>query len=244
MRFAPGPRFALVARAALRRPAATVASLSVAWLAACSSDGPTVLTIDRTSYPKAFEAAVTAVREAGMVTALRDREGGVIETAPRRAGTLLEPWRVDNSGIGQATENTVDLRRRRVRFEFVSTDFAPTVADPAGTLHGPDLLGERGTPETGPLSGTAPIELRAWVFIEQGFTPGLRRMPWTQRMTTQSFDPEYPIDPAEGVLSSSIWTPISRDDAFERRLLADVRRRLGEPAAAPAATPVEPVVPR
>lgn len=221
------------------------ALVACAALAACSSKGPTVLTIDRASYPKAFEAAVSTVREAGMVTALRDREGGVIETQPRRAGTLIEPWRVDNSGVAQASENTVDLLRRRVRFEFVSTDFAPTVVDPAGPLHGPDLLGERGSIERGPLAGTAPIEVRALVFVEQGFTPGFRRMPWSRRMTTLSIDPEYPIDPAEGVLSSSIWTPIGRDEPYERRLMAELQRRLGESATAPATTPVvEPDVPR
>ncbi|MFO0873954.1 MAG: hypothetical protein U0575_08290 [Phycisphaerales bacterium] len=206
-----------------------------------------MITIDRASYTEAFEAAVDTVRDAGMTTALRDREGGVIETEPLRAGTLIEPWRTDNSGISQASENTIDLRRRRVRFEFVSTGFAPPTVDPNERLLGPDLLAKRGSRDAGPLGGTGPIEVRAWVYLEQAHTPGMRRFTWTRRLTTRTINPQDPIDPAEGVLSTSVWTPIGRDDAYERRLLAEFQRRLGSQATAaptPSAEVQEPTVPR
>lgn len=201
------------------------ATLSV--LAGCATpSAPEVIVIERARYSEAFDAAVDALREVGMETALRDRDGGVIESQPHRAGGLGEPWRTDNSGLGQAAENTVATRRRRARLEFIATDFVPPEPNLGALLLGPDLDSVAGR-AAAPLDGPGgPIELRAWVYLEQSFTPGVRRFPWTFRLTTISIDPQEPIDFNEGVVEYGYWTPIGRDEAYERRLMAEVERKL------------------
>jgi len=205
---------------------------------------PSVLLIERQEYDRVFDAAVESARAAGMVTAVRDRQGGLIETEPRAAGTLLEPWRLDNSGLGQAVENTVAPQRRRVRFEFVSTEFVPPEPSPGATLRGPDLdsvLGRSAAPLTEP---GGPIELRVWVFLEQSFNPNVRRFLWTRQLTTQAFEVVAPPDPRESVEPESLWTPVGRDEPYERRMMTAILERLGgtltQSADPPADTPHRP----
>lgn len=204
---------------------AIVAALSV--LAGCATPpGPEVIVVDRSRYGEAFDASIDALRDVGMETSLRDRDGGVIESQPRRSGGLLEPWRSDNDGIGQAAENSVATRRRRARVEFVATDFVPPEPNLDAVLKGPDVDSVRGR-AAAPLDGPGgPIELRAWVFVEQSFTPGVRRFPWTFQRTTTYIDPSEPIDASEGVVEQGLWTPIGRDEAYERRLMAEIQRRI------------------
>lgn len=220
-----------------RTGAALVAAVgAAAGLTACAAtEGPSVVTIPRDRYADAFQAALEVIRDEDMVTALRDRDGGVIETQPRRAAGVLEPWRTDNDSFAQAAENTLALRRRRVRIEFVSTDFAPPRVDPQAPLEGPDLLGGASTPGElrAPQGGTGPIEIRAWVTLDRADVPGLRRFTWTRRLTTVALDPRDPIDPREGVEASSAWTPSERDEAMERRLLGAIEQRLAPPEPAP-----------
>ena len=97
----------------------------VSWLAGCSTTGPDVLEIDASRYDEAFDAAREATRSVGMPAVLTDRTGGIIESRPRLGGSVLEPWRVDNSSSSQWAENTLHKQRRRVRFEFLPLDFAP-----------------------------------------------------------------------------------------------------------------------
>jgi hypothetical protein len=188
---------------------------------------PSVLVLDRKDYDRAFDAAIESARAAGMVTAVRDRQGGLIETEPRSAGTLLEPWRLDNSGVGQAAENTLAPHRRRARFEFISTDFIPPEPSPGGALRGPDLdsvLGRAAAPLT---EAGGPVELRVWVYLEQSFNPNMRHFLWTRQLTTQAFEVATPPDPRESVEPETLWTPVGRDEDYERRLMSAVVERLG-----------------
>ena len=79
---------------------------------------------ERPEYDRVFDAALESVRQAGLQPVVVDRELGVIETGPRTAGSILEPWRTDNDGIGDTMASTVNLQRRRARFEFVPEGFA------------------------------------------------------------------------------------------------------------------------
>ncbi len=181
--------------------------------------GPAFLTIESARYREAFDAAMAASRANDMSPSLRDRRLGVIDTEPSIAGTVIEPWRSGDDSLGQAWENTLVFQRRRARFEFTPASFR----EPQGTGV-PDLLGVAGPP----LDLTAydgAVELRVSVVVERSFTPGIRRDTWSRAGMTRAVirrpvsSPDTPTKP--------FWTPVTRDTAFERRLLAEVAGRLG-----------------
>lgn len=199
------------------------------------SPTPRFLTLDAARYPDAFDAAVEAARIVGMPPALRDRRGGVIETDPSIAASILEPWRSGQETLGQALENTLTFQRRRARFEFTAAGAGadpPSGREPPAPLTGPDLFGTRTQPvDFTDYSGT--LELRVWVYLERAHTPGLRRSTWTRSKTTRttsvSPQPRRIDDPVE---PTTFWEPIARDTAFEGRLLSAVSRRLRVRSAA------------
>ena len=188
-----------------------------------TSQGPDFLSIDSQTYSDAFDAAVEAARVAGLPPIVRDRRSGLIETEPRIAGSVLEPWRTDNASFTQTIENTITFQRRRARFEFAPVIFQPNQPSDA-PLTGPDLFGTQEA-EVDLTRHTGPLELRVWVYVERSYSPGLRRSTWTRAKTTRTR-----IVPAEddGTLPSRYWTPVHRDEAFERRLLAAVQSALAQ----------------
>lgn len=207
----------------------TAATLAAAMLCAlilggcASSTGPAYLTIGPDQYQMAFDAAVEAARTAGLDAVLRDRRSGIIETSPTDAGSALEPWKGDNASLEQGLENTLAHQRRRARFEFVPAGFrySQTTADQG--LSGPDLLvTEHAATDLTRLDGD--LELRVWVFVERAHLLGLRRGTWSRALTTRTVI----IDPdSDGrALPARYWTPVARDTAFERRLLAAVDKQL------------------
>jgi hypothetical protein len=215
--------------------------------AGCASrGGPSALAVPPASYGAVFDAAVEAGRRAGLHAALRDRRGGIIETESRIAGSILEPWRLDNAGVGESIGHTLNFERRRARFEFVPAGFrGPREPAPPGAATGPDLLAaadEAAETDLSALAATegAPnLELRVWVFLERAHTPGLRRSTWTRSKTSRARDPAAPdtslweprgemfrtrsIDRERG---GTMWAVVGRDPAMEQRLLADVARRI------------------
>ncbi len=206
--------------------------LLVGALGACQSTGPKSLEIPADQYEVAFDAAREATREVGMPALMADRTGGVIESRPRLAGSILEPWRVDNSG-SQWLTSTLHKQRRRVRFEFLPVDFSP--ADPTGVeeLVGPPLpgSGEEILRSVDLDSFDGPIEVRVWVWIEREQGAELRRSTWTRRGRSYAQDPSERDSQSDGTTRSpGIWTPVERDTAMERRLLAEVEAALGKSA--------------
>ena len=197
-----------------------------------TSQGPDFLSIDSQRYSDAFDAAVEAARVAGLSPIVRDRRSGLIETEPRIAGSVLEPWRDDNASFTQAIENSITFQRRRARFEFAPVIFQPDQA-PDAQLTGPDLFGTQAA-EIDLSRHTGPLELRVWVYVERSYTPGLRRSTWTRANTTRTR-----IVPAEddGALPRQYWTPVHRDEAFERRLLTAVQSALAQPPEASSKMP-------
>jgi hypothetical protein len=181
--------------------------------------GPDLLRIDAGSYHEAFDAAMEASRINGLPLALRDRRGGVIETEPAFAASILEPWRDDNATLGQSFENTIAFQRRRARFEFAPPGAAPPSLPPtADPTTDPDLLGI----ETRDLDLTAyagDLELRVLVIVERAHAMGVRRSTWSRRSTSRAM---IDAPASDGDIPANFWTPVSRDEAFERRLLAAV----------------------
>jgi hypothetical protein len=191
----------------------------------CSSTkGPESLVIPASAYGEAFDAAVEAARSHGMAARLRDRRHGIIETDFCYAGSLLEPWRTDNADFHQTMENTLNFQRRRSRFEFVPVGSAPTVVTGhSGQLTGPDVVvGDVQQPDLTVVGGE--LELRVWVYVERGYTRGVKRNTWSQSANTT-----FTIVSPEGqppVPTGTTWTPVSRDRAYEQRLMAAVQSEL------------------
>jgi hypothetical protein len=180
--------------------------------------GPEVLLVESARYEAAFDAAVAAARDQGLPAVLRDRRSGVIETDARIAGSLIEPWRTDNESLAQARENTLAFQRRRARFEFSPAGFQPPESDAASGS-------ARAEHDLTRIEGQ--LELRVWVFVERAHNPGVRRSTWTRKATTET---ALVVPEGErGIPAGMQWTPITRDPAYERRLLAAVEEALAAP---------------
>jgi hypothetical protein len=209
---------------------------ALAWipfLAACAA-APTadVIRIEEGAYQAAFDAAIEAARRIGLEPSLRDRRGGVLETKPALAPTILEPWREDGATSAARLEQTIALRRRIARFEF-----APAASEADSTERAPDVLGLEAPPEDLTAHGGA-LDLRVLVVVEQAATPGLRASTWGRSLTTrteivappngESLEVEIAASdrPALAPLPWTAWTPVLRDGDVERRLLADIAAAL------------------
>lgn len=200
----------------------TLVALCVAGGCSTSSEGPDYLRVAVADYPAAFDAAVESARLEGLSASLRDRRGGVIETLPQVAGSVLEPWRTDNASLDQGLENTIAYQRRRARFEFAPVGSISPADDSRGSsLSGPDHLSAGATHDLTQAVGD--LEVRVWVYIERAHIPGMQRSTWTRSKTSQAVL-VYP----EGVTTrrgvTVLWTPVARDLAYERRLLGRVQQ--------------------
>lgn len=184
-------------------------------------------------YARVFEATLEAAREAGLQPVVVDRELGVIETGARTAGSALEPWRLDNDGLGDVVAHTVNFERRRARFEFVPASFAMPVPAPDAPSQGPAIPGsDRAEARFDLLRSHEQIEMRTWVFVDRGFRANQRIGRWSLSETSYAQDPTARQDPDD--VSTRIdteWTPIGRDVPYEARLMDRIRDLLGRPAA-------------
>jgi hypothetical protein len=169
----------------------------------------------------------------------RSRELGVIETAPRTAGSLVEPWRTDNAGFEDMLAHTVNFERRRARFEFMPEGFAAPIPEPSQASKGPAVPGsDAAEGRFGLLESNGRIEMRTWVFVDRSFRPNQSFGRWTLGETRYSTDPTQARQPGDDATQiATEWTPIGRDVPYEQRLL----RRIGELLATqpPAPTKAE-----
>ncbi len=207
------------------RTAVFLSLIAACGAAGCASNrGPELLRIEPDQYDRTFDAAMAAARRHDLVPTLRDRRSGVIETEPSIAASLLDFWRGENASVGQMMENTIEFQRRYARFEFTPAGVQP-VAD-RGSDGELDLFGA-GTPVVDLTVPDGPLELRVWVVVERAYSPGIRRSTWSRTLTTRATILRPATDPAAP--TRPFWTPVSRDPAFERRLLAEVEKALGRP---------------
>ncbi len=192
--------------------------------------GPTVIEIDSTDYSKAFTACIEASRSAGMPPQAADRTTGIIETEPRTIGSWIEPWRFDSTGALQKVENTAQFQRRRVRFVFTPKDWRPESIESIATMTGPAEPGSKDDLKRFDLENyNGLIEIRARVFVERNFTDGIRIHPWSATLTSQTQTPTPGVTDGS-TRTQTTWTPVGRDEASERTILAEIQNLINEPA--------------
>ena len=212
-----------------------LASACVALIGGCAPNrGPERIQIQADQYAAAFTAAEEAAVSVGMPPMVSDQVGGIIEGRPRLAGSLIEPWRIDNSGLDQALENTINKQRRRIRFEFLPRDFRPPEPTGEGELRGAVVPGSTIDLQRSInlLAQDDPIEVRVWVYVERQFIPYLQRQTWSRVGTSYAQNPLELSRNTDGVVrDSGRWTPVGRDQAMEQRLLARVEDALAASAA-------------
>jgi len=189
------------------------------------SSGPSYLAVPRARYDLAFDAAFAEAQGAGLAPTLADRTAGTIETAPKFAGSLVEPWTFGDHTSGEIVEGTLGFERRRARFEFVPSGFRAMPPEGSAPLAGPILPGsERGAgADVGRVAED--LELRVLVSIERRFEPGLQRNAWTRSVGGRSR--EMPAAGDGAARDQSTWTTVARDERLERELLARISARLG-----------------
>lgn len=187
-----------------------------------TSEGPEFLTINAATYHHAFDVTVEAARKAGFTPTAKDRRSGIIETDPTMSGSLIDPWQGGISSWDQAVQNTISHQRRRARFEFVPVGFKPTNQS-EGAANEPDLF-DLDQMDLDLTRATGSIELRVWVYIERAHAPGRRRSTWTRSRSTRM--KVIPVNKNEKPVPNQYWTPVERDQAFERRLLAAINDAL------------------
>jgi len=222
----------------LVRCATAAAALTALVVVACGCQGSSrqVMTIEAADYERAFATVRDVMRREGMPASFADPRAGVIETQPRIAGSILEPWRTDNGSLEVAWENTVAMQRRRARFEFAPIGFRSQegggqAEGDRGQGHDTDLLAiDDPLPD---LTATdQPLELRAWVYVERYEVPGQRRSTWTREKTTRT----RIADDAHPDADESRWSVVSEDGDYAADLLEKVddelRRRTADAAVA------------
>lgn len=202
--------------------------------ATVSKDGPRVLTFSSGDYSAAFDAAVHVAREHGLRPSIMDRETGIIETWPRHAGSLLEPWRTDNATFGETLTHTVNFERRRLRVEFVPADLSVPLPNPDDPTKAAAIPGStRSNARLDLLKHDGPIEMRAWVYLEREFRPNQKIGDWTYSQTRYASDPvDIPDSRDTTTVAPGDWTPVGRDEAYERTLIAEIQRLLQPSSAA------------
>ena len=188
-----------------------------------SSTGPRSIVIGGSDYEQAFDHALAIARDARMPATVVDRRSGRIETDSRTAGSLLEPWDRDNASFNQAAENTLNMQRRSIRFEFrpENEPLADVTVDTSDSDSGPAIV-----PKPGELVDltdyTGNVAVDVVVTVERQYRPGQRRSTWTRRSTSQM------TDTSDEALETpdTFWTIVGRDTAYEKRLLAELESRL------------------
>lgn len=206
---------------------------------AAETQGRSYLELAPARYEAAFGAACEVLRSEGMSPQVADRGVGRIETDPRSAPSLFEPWAWGEVTAEEAVEGTFGFERRRVLVEFMRVGETPALGDPSAPLVGPSLPGaERGASVPVELdsahdratSGAAPIEMRVTVSVERRFKPGRQTSAYTRALGGYAVD--VTLDPTDAPRDRSVWTPVARDERLERLIVEEVRRRLAESSSA------------
>ena len=219
-------------RPVLARSARAVpAILAVSSAIGCASDatGPTFLTVPHAQYEQVFDAACEAVRAEGFVPEVADRNAGAIETEPRFAGSLIEPWAWSDMKADEVVEGTFGFERRRVRVEFVPSGFRPAGPEGTAPLAGPILPGSQRGSGADVTRTAEDLEVRVSVSVERQFRPGYQGSPYTRALGSYSTDVTIKDDP-ETPRDRSTWTAVGRDERLERLLIERLSKRIASAA--------------
>ena len=184
--------------------------------------------MNASEYSTVFAAAGEVSTRQGMPPLVNDLVGGVIEGRPRLAGSLIEPWRAESSSVNQLAESSINTQRRRVRFEFLPIEFKPNEPTGEGVLQGPIVPGSTmdEVRSVDLINHQGEIEVRVWVYVERKFQPYLQRNTWSRVGTEFAEGPADDVPDDGSTRSQSLWTPVGRDKAMERRLLSQLSSRL------------------
>jgi len=80
-----------------------------------------------------------------------------------------------------------------------------------------------------------PIEIRARVFVERNFTDGMRINTWSATLTSQTQTPTPGV--TDGTTrAQTTWTPVGRDEASERTIMAEIQSMIDQPATSSQTT--------
>lgn len=190
---------------------------------------PRFLTVATDRYQAVFTAACEVARSEGMPPELVDRESGFIETMPRYAGSIVEPWAWKDQSAGDVVEGTLGFERRRAVFEFVPVGFDPAKPSSEAPIVGPVLPGsereDHGSARR--FAEAREFELRVSVAVERQFRPDLQAGAYTRVGGGYARDVTVRDDGTPR--DRSTWTPVARDERLERMLLAKVAERIAVP---------------
>jgi hypothetical protein len=188
----------------------------------CSAhNGPDVVLLSSGEYAIAFDAAIDAASSNGLKPVFIDRRGGIIETDPTVAGSVVEPWKQSAFSTWQTLENTLSLQRRTARFEFRPINRSLEPDSKEGMLMGPDLLAAAGKDLTQYIGD---LELRVWVYVDRHYTQGLRRGSWS--LNSESVSTVLSASEPWAQSPGRFWAPVSRDISTERTLLSTIEMQL------------------
>lgn len=203
-----------------------------ACLSGCAStavdapEAPQFIAVPHARYQQAFDAACAAAREQGLVPELADRQAGVMDTKPRLAGSVIEPWAWRDLDASDVVEGTFGFERRRAHFEFVPAGFRPTPPEGTAPLAGAALPGSARVSDGAPPEAW---ELRVSVSVERQFRAGYQGPAYTRALGSYSRPPSDTAGSAAATgvpRDASAWTPIARDERLERMLMARVAAKL------------------
>ncbi|MFM1824243.1 MAG: hypothetical protein RI967_2509, partial [Planctomycetota bacterium] len=164
---------------------------AVTGLCGCASDptGASYLELEGDRYAEVLSIACEVLREEGLDPESVDERTGRIESAPRFAPSLFEPWGYGEVTAAEAVEGTFAFERRRARVEFmpVAASVSQVSADTGAPLVGPILPG---ADRTGPADlaealateRAGALEMRVTVSVERQFRPGKQSSPYTRAL--------------------------------------------------------------
>jgi hypothetical protein len=183
-----------------------------AGLTGCSATKPTPeVSVSAGGYAAAFDAARETLRAHSFELERVDAASGVITSAPKASAGIATPWDRDQSTLMQEADDLLNHQRRRVRITF--TDVVSGAApDPA-----------------------QPVHVVVAVYVDRVQSPGLRVPATAPTLWSTAQDPAR----TQQGIGSAYVTPVARDTKFERRLAAEIERRMAA-TAGPATASAQP----
>ncbi|MDA1008045.1 MAG: hypothetical protein O2800_03450 [Planctomycetota bacterium] len=198
----------------------------------CTSRQLSTQTISAPSFHLAWTSALEQLHEDGYRIAMADEGQGLIETTPKREGSWLDPWAIDeHQTLGDVSEATAARERRVIRVRFTSVGKATTqLSDSTAPLTGSALPGSLG--DIPPLTAdpSQPVDISIVAVIERMSRPFSNPSAWSG-----SLESSYRVGPSEvpveGVRPPPAdydrWIPVRSDAKEATRLSTALGVRCG-----------------